>query len=614
MTVTNISTTLLLPLEWQRVVPHDHARIAAEATIEAILAIPEPFELTFQLGAGGDTAPSAGFTISGVDPMSTAAIADGVAGICRVLNSTQGLGTPEPVLPQGALSNWYALVPTDGAGRRIVNGRSGPWALAKESPTRSTMYVTLLGNEDTADGRLGVRCRVAVNGEGFAASSVSTLLASDPPGNIRLAAERVSSPDEAPTMVLPLSMVAHLVSSPARLHDAWPTELTLSSDELMAELKGAVPPHSVWFGGSGLGKTNQLAHEVREAMLNGSTVVVLCPHGDLAHQAAATARALSFPCDVHDFGSIDNQPRWALHQPPEGIASGVWATELVELIRSSWEEQPEEFFGPVGRRALRVSLEALVRLSGGPFESTMIDLESFFTEGRSVWKDAIEWLDDERLLRSAEEVWKSCEDDRQSHMLPWLVSKLEPLVGDPRIRGILQHKDSTVDTTGPARGGSLIASVPVSVLGDNGSDFIIGALLTRIWHEIRTERPSAPIEIFVDEVQRVPRSALLAMLTEGRKFGVRLRLATQNPSLLDSRLREAILTNSGAIGSFRIAARDGALIEPSFPQTPVGVLARLPKHRVVVSLGDRELSALTRPPHEDFGVEQVEKYFQCRSA
>ena len=126
-------------------------------------------------------------------------------------------------------------------------------------------------------------------------------------------------------------------------------------------------------------------------------------------------------------------------------------------------------------------------------------------------------------------------------------------------------------------------------------------LLERLWAGARSRRdPSRPIEVFVDEWHKLPSPAIPQMLAEGRKFGIRLRLANQHLGQLSDAQREAVLANTGLIGTFRTSGADAGTLDRHFPTVRMATLQTLPRHTLAYTTGDVDgVIAMPQPPAAD---------------
>jgi hypothetical protein len=236
-----------------------------------------------------------------------------------------------------------------------------------------------------------------------------------------------------------------------------------------------------------------------------------------------------------------------------------------------------------------------------PAESTeLADIASLITEPSNADRRRLllDRIDDPELTSVIErEVMPMVNSRDPGNSATFLVSKLSPLVDSWALRA-----RTGADTLGVERavrtGRPFIIHAPAAVLGDSGSRVVVSIALHRLWLATRRRRKPVPTHVVVDEWQLYPSTTIGAMLSQGRKYGLRMRLANQNLAQLSQSLRDTVLGNSGSVICFRVGPADAALLDGLFPTVPRYRLQTLPPHTFAVTFGDRDFITAAPPPLE----------------
>ena len=120
-----------------------------------------------------------------------------------------------------------------------------------------------------------------------------------------------------------------------------------------------------------------------------------------------------------------------------------------------------------------------------------------------------------------------------------------------------------------------IANLSKGGLGDSKSG-LLGSFLISAFQQAAMQRPTKeqaqkrglpeppPFTLYVDEFQSFETDEFVNILSEARKYGLRLVLAHQFSSQLRQPIRDAIFGNVGSIISFRVGSEDAAILSAEF--------------------------------------------------
>ena len=307
---------------------------------------------------------------------------------------------------------------------------------------------------------------------------------------------------------------------------------------------------------------------------------------------------------IADFSTPAKAPRIRLTTPPAGLDRRQWSDELWDIVRHLlWSDMPAEYFGPVGERGIRALIKMAVL---DPDDATdLADLAPLITD--SQWaprrRALLDRIDDHELTGVIEhEVIPMVSSRDPGNSATYLLSKLTPLVDTWAVRPAPKaaRPRGAADTLAVEQavrsGRPLLVYAPTTALGDSGSRLVVSIALHRLWLAARRRRTPTPLHVLVDEWQLYPSTTIAAMLSQGRKFGLRLRLANQNLAQLSSALRDSVLGNSGSVVCFRVGPADAALLDGVFPTIARYRLQTLPPHTFAVTFGDRDLVTASHPP------------------
>ncbi|MCI4347189.1 MAG: DUF853 family protein [Thermoplasmata archaeon] len=364
---------------------------------------------------------------------------------------------------------------------------------------------------------------------------------------------------------------------------------------------------AVVLGASGSGKTAALAHLARQALAEGRSVVLFDVHGDLAPRVVAglpppiSGRLMGI--DVA--GAPSMLPGLSVFGPvPPGDREALVA-HLVAALKRLSTENGETFWGFRLERLFETFLR-VVQEQGGD----LVDLWNLLTDGRR--RDAA------RLTTDRPEIAQFLEEldgivRRQPDFLWPAASRVAKVVGSPLLTALLAPRERELEVGARLLDGeSVLWRLPIGELGPEGVTFAVTLLLTRVYLEqVRRAAMAGPehdlrVLFVLDEAHLFPARLLSEIVSEGRKFGLGLILATQYPARLAPELQEALTGAAGTVYLFRVpwasAVATGAWAGLD-PASAEKVLPSLPPGWAVVGAtgpdADRRLVAMPSGPPAD---------------
>jgi hypothetical protein len=303
--------------------------------------------------------------------------------------------------------------------------------------------------------------------------------------------------------------------------------------------------HTVALGASGAGKTTYLADLAASSIRQGLAVLAVDLHGDLA--PAIVGRLA--PVERDRVVAVD-----AGRRPVVGVAalagrSDRAAAQLVAAVKRLSPDGSDVYWG---FRLERI-FDAFVRLvqeSGG----TLGDLYALLTDTdrREAARLATRSPELARFLdelgpivrRTPEFLWAAAARLAKVVLVPELAELLAPADGGVPVEELLDE------------GRSLLVRIPFASVGPEAAAFAGSLVLARSYLGLASRRgpanSRAPIVVVLDEVQGLSPRLVAEMLTEGRKFGLRLIVASQYPERLAPELRLAAAGVSRRVVSFRV--------------------------------------------------------------
>lgn len=304
--------------------------------------------------------------------------------------------------------------------------------------------------------------------------------------------------------------------------------------------------HSYVCGKSGMGKSTFLLNEVfREIARRDRALVFIDPHGETALALLdALPRSLIKQTVYIDASDRTHAVGFNPIRNPLHCLSG---------LKSIWIDS----WGP---RMEWLLLNALLLLGDNP-GMTFQQLPPLFYDARHRDKLLRNTRNAAVLKFWREEFPRKYESSKDNPDSP-ILNKIGQLNTSSISRILCQHSPKFDFRDALSERRIVVCNLHIPTIGDEAAA-ILGSLLTTTLRDALLTAP-APCTLFADEFQKYGTTIYAAMLSEMRKFGLRMVLAHQYVSQIDERLQKAILGNVRQKVIFNVDYEDAEVLARSY--------------------------------------------------
>lgn len=339
-----------------------------------------------------------------------------------------------------------------------------------------------------------------------------------------------------------------------------------SVDELFGVPQADRDNHLYTIGQSGTGKSTLLRNLVLQDIKAGRGLVLIDPHGDLAEELldyipkSRTSDVVyidpadfEYPIGINCFNKI----------PEEPAKRALAVEQTVSIFKHVWNL--DDAATP---RLLYVLEHTIAALIEAPATS-LLGIKYMLTD-RDYRRRVLKHVTDPDHLKFWSD-FESMTDRDRTEIVSSTLNKAGRLNSSPVLRHIVGQTKTKLDFRYLMDNKRVvICNLSKGKIGEGGSNILGATILIQIYvaalaraEQDVTER--APCHVYVDEFQNFGSSSVFEdMLSESRKYGLKLILAHQFMSQVDRRLQDAVLGNVGTIVSFRVGSRDAEILTREF--------------------------------------------------
>ncbi|MSR68280.1 hypothetical protein EXS66_00660 [Candidatus Saccharibacteria bacterium] len=342
--------------------------------------------------------------------------------------------------------------------------------------------------------------------------------------------------------------------------------------------------HLYIIGKSGVGKSFMLNLLALSDIHQNEGFAIVDPHGDLAQDIMhyipqhRIKDVIYINPDDADFPVGFNPMEYSDVNRRNNIASEIVGV-LKKMFGDSW--------GPRLEHILRFTLLALLETP----DTTMLGITRMLTD-KNYRKIIVSNISDPVVKAFWVTEFASWNDKFAAEAVQPVLNKVGAFTAVPIVRNIIgQPKSSFSMRKAMDEGKIIIVNLSRGLIGEDNAAILGSLIITKIQldamsrSDIKDINDRRPFYLYVDEFQNFATESFAVILSEARKYGLRLTVANQYVSQMPDEVRDAVFGNVGSLITFRIGADDAQYLskyfEPAFE--PVD-LVNLDKRNIYVSM------------------------------
>jgi hypothetical protein len=347
--------------------------------------------------------------------------------------------------------------------------------------------------------------------------------------------------------------------------------------------------HFYIIGQTGTGKSIFLQNLIVQDIKAGAGVCMIDPHGsDIEDVLGAIPPERHGDVIYFDPSHLDTSIGLNMleYDPARPEQKTFIVGELLSIFQKLYGANPESM-GPMFEQYFRNS--AMLVMEDPASGNTLMDISRVMADSKFRRAKLAKATNLTVVQFWREIAGKAGGEASLENVVPYIVSKIDPLTSNDYIRPIIGQQKSSFNFRQIMDDRKiLLVNLSKGRLGEINANLIgmiiVGKILMAALSRVDDPTKSfPPFYLHIDEFQNISTPAIASILSEARKYKLGLSMAHQFIAQLQPEIRDAVFGNVGSMAAFRVGTDDAVELESQFaPVFSANDIMNTPNYNAIV--------------------------------